>query len=200
MQSKSTRARRSTGKRQRFEIFKRDLFTCQYCGAQPPSVVLVVDHVTPLADGGSNTIDNYLTACEACNQGKADIPLGLVVVRPDADLLYLATQQEIAELRRFQESQRELERERQLVIELVQDAWLQSSGLDWSPADSVLTELLHLYNAAIVLDAARDVAVKVGSGYISRHSTRWVGYLFAVARNMAQQQQDDIEEADAEDQ
>src|SRR4051812_15410387 len=65
----STR-RRSTGKRLRFEVFKRDYFTCRYCGAQPPDVVLVVDHVIPVALGGPSTLDNLITACEPCNQGK----------------------------------------------------------------------------------------------------------------------------------
>ena len=63
--------RRSTGKRLRFEIFKRDHFTCQYCGAQPPSIVLVIDHIDPVAEGGLTVIENLITACEPCNQGKA---------------------------------------------------------------------------------------------------------------------------------
>lgn len=57
-------------KRTRFEVFKRDLFTCQYCGAHPPEVVLHVDHIDAVANGGGNNEDNLITACEACNQGK----------------------------------------------------------------------------------------------------------------------------------
>ena len=64
--------RKSTGKRLRFSVFQRDQFTCQYCGAQPPDVVLVCDHITPVALGGETTIDNLITSCESCNQGKAD--------------------------------------------------------------------------------------------------------------------------------
>lgn len=41
--------RQSTGKRLRFPVFKREFFTCQYCGAQPPDVVLVCDHIEPAA-------------------------------------------------------------------------------------------------------------------------------------------------------
>ncbi len=67
--------RKSTGKRQRFEIFKRDNFTCQYCGSTPPTVVLVVDHILPVSKGGGDEITNKITSCEACNQGKADRPL-----------------------------------------------------------------------------------------------------------------------------
>lgn len=39
-------------KRIRFEVFKRDKFTCQYCGQESPEVILNVDHVDPVANGG----------------------------------------------------------------------------------------------------------------------------------------------------
>ena len=58
-------------KKARFEIFKRDKFVCQYCGDHPPKVVLHVDHIIPIADGGSNDDTNLITACINCNQGKA---------------------------------------------------------------------------------------------------------------------------------
>jgi 5-methylcytosine-specific restriction endonuclease McrA len=103
--------RKSTGKRLRFEVFKRDHFTCQYCGAQPPEIVLVADHIVAVAAGGETTIENLITACEPCNQGKAAKELGQRAIRPDADLLYLETQQEIAELRRFQQAKTERDAE-----------------------------------------------------------------------------------------
>jgi hypothetical protein len=56
----------------RFEVFKRDLFTCQYCGQKAPEVVLEVDHITPVSQGGDNAILNLITACKACNSGKSD--------------------------------------------------------------------------------------------------------------------------------
>lgn len=62
--------RKSLSKKRRFEIFKRDGFACQYCGAHPPAVVLVLDHIKPVADGGETDEDNLVAACEACNQGK----------------------------------------------------------------------------------------------------------------------------------
>ena len=55
----------------RFEVFKRDGFTCQYCGASPPTAVLVVDHIRPVADGGNDDDINLVTSCQSCNQGKA---------------------------------------------------------------------------------------------------------------------------------
>lgn len=67
--------RKSISKKTRFDIFKRDGFKCQYCGAHPPSVLLHIDHINPVADGGGNEIDNLITACEPCNIGKGARPL-----------------------------------------------------------------------------------------------------------------------------
>lgn len=177
--------RKSTGKRLRFEVFKRDSFTCQYCGSQPPDVVLVVDHIDPVASGGSNEIHNLITACEACNQGKADKLLTAHQIRPDADLLYLETQQEIAELRRYQEVLEEKEQQISLMVSRLQDLWVDWSELDWAPSDRLLRQLLGRYDADIVADAIRDVAPKVGAGYISPRGSKWIAYLHAVARNLA---------------
>lgn len=65
-------------KRLRFEVFKRDQFTCVYCGKTPPEVTLETDHLEPRASGGSHSIDNLVTACFDCNRGKAHIRLGCV--------------------------------------------------------------------------------------------------------------------------
>lgn len=62
--------RKAIAKRIRFEVFKRDSFTCQYCGAKAPEAVLVIDHIKPVASGGGNEIMNLITACQGCNSGK----------------------------------------------------------------------------------------------------------------------------------
>jgi hypothetical protein len=54
----------------RFEVFKRDSFTCQYCGAASPQVVLHCDHIKPVAKGGETELLNLVTACNTCNLGK----------------------------------------------------------------------------------------------------------------------------------
>ena len=51
-------------------MFKRDSFTCQYCGAKAPDVILQCDHIKPVVDGGTNDILNLVTACLDCNAGK----------------------------------------------------------------------------------------------------------------------------------
>lgn len=52
----------------RFSVLHRDGFRCQYCqGMEGP---LHVDHITPIAKGGGNGIDNLITSCQRCNLGK----------------------------------------------------------------------------------------------------------------------------------
>lgn len=63
-------ARTSISKKIRFEIFKRDKFTCQYCGRKSPDIVLNIDHIKPIAGGGDNDILNLITSCFDCNNGK----------------------------------------------------------------------------------------------------------------------------------
>lgn len=64
--------RKALSKRQRFEVFKRDSFTCQYCGQSAPDVILNADHVIPVAKGGTNKLTNLVTSCFDCNSGKSD--------------------------------------------------------------------------------------------------------------------------------
>lgn len=67
--------RQAVSQKTRFEVFKRDKFTCQYCGAKAPDVLLHADHVVPVAEGGPSDILNLVTACSVCNGGKGKRPL-----------------------------------------------------------------------------------------------------------------------------
>jgi hypothetical protein len=68
-------SREPISKKLRFEVFKRDSFRCQYCGASAPEAILEVDHVTPVVDGGKSDILNLITSCKPCNSGKGKRPL-----------------------------------------------------------------------------------------------------------------------------
>lgn len=63
-------ARKPLTKKIRFEVFKRDAFKCQYCGKSSPDVILEIDHIEPVASGGTNDSINLVTACFDCNRGK----------------------------------------------------------------------------------------------------------------------------------
>jgi hypothetical protein len=70
----------AVSKRLRFEIFRRDIYTCHYCGASAPDVVLTVDHILPKTLGGTDLPDNLVTACTECNSGKSS-------TQPDRNLV-----------------------------------------------------------------------------------------------------------------
>ena len=53
----------------RQNVFKRDAFACQYCGAGKD---LTLDHVTPRSKGGRSSWNNLVTACKRCNTKKGD--------------------------------------------------------------------------------------------------------------------------------
>jgi 5-methylcytosine-specific restriction endonuclease McrA len=59
--------RKPLSKKLRFEVFKRDNFACQYCGRKAPDVLLTVDHIRPVCEGGENDLLNLTTACDSCH-------------------------------------------------------------------------------------------------------------------------------------
>ena len=68
----------AVSKKLRFEVFKRDGFTCQYCGGHPPNKVLEADHILAKSKGGTDDINNLITSCFDCNRGKSDRSLDQV--------------------------------------------------------------------------------------------------------------------------
>lgn len=66
----------------RANIYARDRYLCQYCGAKegstkivhgkPIKVVLTLDHVLPESRGGPFAWDNLVSACVCCNRDKGD--------------------------------------------------------------------------------------------------------------------------------
>ena len=54
----------------RRNIFKRDHFACQYCGARKSARDLTIEHVIPQSRGGKTEWTNVVTACRPCNNKK----------------------------------------------------------------------------------------------------------------------------------
>ena len=54
--------------RTRYEVLRRDGFACYYCHGTKP---LTVDHVIPLALGGTDDPSNLVASCAECNSGKS---------------------------------------------------------------------------------------------------------------------------------
>lgn len=57
----------------RYDILKRDKFTCQICGSTAQDgVKLHVDHIIPVSKGGKTVKSNLRTLCDRCNLGKSN--------------------------------------------------------------------------------------------------------------------------------
>lgn len=126
--------------RLRFEILRRDRHRCYYCGRTPDDgVKLTVDHVVPVALGGSDDPTNLVTACGECNGGKASVaPEQSTVEAVDERALRWAdAMQAAAELER-------LDRQAQMDgIQLFYNAWTDiftdDSALVWPWEPSIRT-------------------------------------------------------------
>ncbi len=56
----------------RKNLYRRDRFTCQYCGKRPQVRELTIDHIVPRSKGGRSTWTNCVVACMTCNTRKSD--------------------------------------------------------------------------------------------------------------------------------
>jgi hypothetical protein len=141
----------------RFEIFKRDNFTCQYCGKKAPDVVLHVDHIHPVSKGGTNDLLNLITSCIDCNLGKSDRTLAdtTIIDRKRTQIEELQERRDQIEM--MMEWQRGLVELDQYLIEQVSGFWaklvepyqLTEQGLQ------SLKKLLRQNNADEIMEAMR---------------------------------------------
>lgn len=56
----------------RYNLYLRDMFTCQYCEKHFPQSILTMDHVLPQSKGGKTNWENIVAACRPCNSKKAN--------------------------------------------------------------------------------------------------------------------------------
>ncbi|MEX0775885.1 MAG: HNH endonuclease [Phycisphaeraceae bacterium] len=155
-------ARKSLPKKIRFEVLKRDSFQCQYCGASAPNVLLQIDHVKPVANGGTNDILNLITSCTECNSGKGAREL-------DDDAALVKQQNQLQELNERREQlelmiqwKEELSNLKETLVDRVAEHWSKRVG-GFSPTETGLQTLRRLvkqHGYADVVDAV-DTAVDI---------------------------------------
>jgi hypothetical protein len=118
-------------KRIRFEVLRRDGHACRYCGGKAPDVRLTVDHVMPVALGGSDDPTNLVAACVDCNAGKASVaPDAPIVADVADDQLRWARAMEAAAANLLGEQRRKRE-----VIAAWLEEWEKWSEIDYLPVD-----------------------------------------------------------------
>lgn len=152
--------RKAITKKTRFEIFKRDSFSCQYCGATPPSVTLHVDHIHPVSKGGGNENSNLVTSCSSCNVGKSDIPLDIVggSLQEKAALIKEREAQIKGYYKAIAESKKRVDRESWLIAAAMNGSeYVESYNSNRLKSISMFLEKTDFYS---VLDAAEIAANK----------------------------------------
>lgn len=168
----------------RFDVFKRDAFTCQYCGRQTPAVVLEVDHVIPRALGGGDEFENLLTACFDCNRGKGS---GLVdTVKPMRDMeeqaeLILERERQLAVYNDAKRVERERkDREYQTVRNYWFEAWEEEELERWHmPWESTVKHYIAALGSEDVMDAMDTAAAKFNRSI----STDGVRYFIGILKS-----------------
>ena len=80
----------------RMNVFKRDKWTCQYCGVVcKDSKSMTIDHIHPKSKGGGTQWTNVVTCCKPCNISKGnsilkDIPNMKLINKPKKPRVNLA--------------------------------------------------------------------------------------------------------------
>ena len=67
--------RRTVSKKLRLLILERDDYKCCLCGRTAKETKLEVDHIVPVAKGGTDSLNNLRTLCIDCNRGKSDLSI-----------------------------------------------------------------------------------------------------------------------------
>jgi hypothetical protein len=175
------------GKSLRFEVFARDGFTCQYCGARPPDVILEVDHIHPVSKGGTDDTINLITSCYDCNRGKRAKVISAIAPRPDADLAMLKIQQESLEIERFLKAKKKRDRQLSLAVTAAQEEWCKYLTPGLMPNPRVILPWLERYGIEEVLKSIRAAVPSYSTGRFGRDERSvfqkllpWVG---AILRN-----------------
>lgn len=146
--------RKSLSLKTRFDIFKRDDFTCRYCGRKTPEVVLQVDHVIPVAEGGDNDVENLVTSCFECNSGKGAGLLDNLPNEIDIESKALLMAEKERQLREYNFIRLQVKDREDEDIDACLDYWYSMvSNSRYSPNASVLRRWLRRISKYDVMEA-----------------------------------------------
>lgn len=81
---KKEKAKTRLAKKSRWWHEKRNRGVCHYCQESFLPQDLTMDHIVPIARGGTTTPGNVVPACRPCNQKKGvDTPVDLILSKLD---------------------------------------------------------------------------------------------------------------------
>lgn len=169
------RYRMAVSNKLRFEVFKRDGFTCQYCGRKTPEVILEVDHIVPLKENGQDHIQNLVTSCFECNRGKAGTPLEQAFTRKDLkDDLYALAEKEL-QLKAYNRILSQQAKRRDKDLSIIERKYMEIVGetdkIFSDSANRSVRYFLSLFPLQKLLDALDIMAGKYDTGTLKRNAT-----------------------------
>jgi hypothetical protein len=141
----------AVSKRTRYEVLNRDGFACRYC--HETDIPLTLDHVVPVALGGSDKPDNLVAACQPCNAGKAS-------TNPDAETVEQVSDDALrwaGAMKKAAEMLEERDRKEEQFVRLFESIW----AAPYLPKDYA-TSITALFAAGLTDDLLRyavDVAM-----------------------------------------
>jgi hypothetical protein len=170
--------------RTRFEVFKRDEFLCQYCGRKSPDVVLEVDHIIPVCEGGQDDPINLITSCWECNRGKSGVPLAQVLTGEDPHdraVLILERERQLEEYNAVLAAERD--RREQETWELVR-YWNSERGIQPDPVngDTISTPDYRWLFSALAWCPKEQIRLFMDAA-LTRNMTKNLRYVGGCARN-----------------
>ena len=144
-------ARKPISKRVRFTVFARNNFMCVYCGRQPPTVTLEIEHVVPVCQGGGDEETNLKTSCHECNAGKGGKSIGQIV---PTETERLKQAQELSEKRRQLDELAACQKASDDLRQNIVIRWCLLTGSRDCPKSSVtcIANLIHEFGAALVVE------------------------------------------------
>ena len=152
--------RKTLSKKIRFEVFKRDHCTCQYCGRMAPDVILEVDHLHPVADGGEDDILNLVTSCRDCNRGKGKTLLSQndTLKKSQKQMLDLADKTEQAQM--MIEWKKEMLAIHEKEADAINDLLMSISGCELNAYGiRTIKKYIHQFGFPLVWEAA-EIAIE----------------------------------------
>lgn len=165
----------AVSKRTRFEVLKRDNYTCRYCrSAENP---LTIDHVLPVALGGSDKPDNLVAACRDCNAGKSSTsPDDALVADVSEDAIRWAKAVKMAHEHELMKRDQRDDYVRQFLDAWDKWGWSDSLPSDWEES------VMRWHRDGVPIDMLTDsVFIAWGKSYISDY--RRFSYMAGVLKH-----------------
>lgn len=168
-------------KKQRFEVFKNDNFTCQYCGKKPPDAILEVDHIIPTSKGGSDDISNLLTSCFDCNRGKSNTRLENKKCRDDIKKLNAEIKEKELQLKEYYKFLRKIERDNKKYINEVSEYWSSIHNDQYSLNEKGLRSIKYFLKHLTVFDI-KD-AIEIADARLIQNIEQEFKYMCGILHN-----------------